>query len=76
MKNMMKRKAVFSLAKTPTFDPCIDCVVAMICDKNKDMCIDKAKYLRENPIKESSTTIKTKKVKKENIWRNINGIKN
>jgi len=72
----MKRKAKFSLGKAPTFDPCIDCVVGMICDKSKDICIEKAKYIRENTIDNNELKVELKKVKKQNIWRNLNGIRN
>ena len=71
----IRRKARFSLGKAPLFDPCKDCVVGMVCDPNKDMCIDKAKYMTANETRKSNEHMKMKKVKKQNVWRNINGIR-
>ena len=71
----IRRKAAFSLGKVPTFDPCKDCVVGMVCDKDTGICVDKVKYNNANIRKEVVTKIKAKKVKKQNIRRNINGIR-
>jgi len=69
------RKAKFSLGKTPFNDPCIDCIVGVVC--NKDECVDKIKYeMAQNKDKPETIKIKKKKVKKTKLWRNINGIRN
>jgi len=72
----IRRKAAFTLGKSPTFDPCNDCVVGVVCDKDKDICVDKVKYMKaiEND-KKINHKFKMKQAKKQNVWRNINGIR-
>ena len=69
------RTAKFRIGIHPVIDPCNNCLIEMVCDRDKNICIDKIKYDNNNPNKNIKETVKMKKVKNNNIWSNINGIR-
>jgi len=66
------RKSKFSLGKPPVVDPCLKCLFKAICEID---CIDRFKYIRNNPPVQNSLKIKSKRIKHINFRRNINGIR-
>jgi len=68
------RRAKFSIIVPPATDPCRICVVKMVC--NGDECVDKLSFNLVNPDSPKPIKIKSKKIKKVDFRRNINGIRN